>query len=255
MKALIIILVSFFALTSCSFFKKFTSEKENAVKEKTISKKDEPANIEADGTKPDPDSKTESVAKTDDIIMKEFDKKNLPSGIKFSGNIVDGKRWVDKSGENILILTETGKKKGSKQVFDGEYTFSSELFGYHFLNMGGDYILLWKVNDFIKDCGFDLTLNHINNSLSITDLNKNGIGESTFLYRMSCRSDVSPSELKLMMHEGSDKYALRGRMYINMQEMKEGGEYKVDKSFDSAPAGFLDYAKSQWREYREEKFN
>lgn len=255
MKTLIIILISIFALTSCSMIKKFTSQKDDPVKEKTIEKKEEPVKNEADGSKPDPDSKKESFDKADDIIMKVFDKNNLPSGIKFSGKIVDGKRWVDKSGENILILTETAKKKGSKKGFGEDDYYSAELFGYQFLNRGGDYELLWKVNDFIKDCEFDLTLNHIKNSLSITDLNKNGIGESTFLYRMSCRSDVSPSELKLMMHEGSDKYAVRGRMFINIQESKEGGEYKVDKSFDSAPAGFLDYAKSQWKEFREEKFN
>ena len=72
---------------------------------------------------------------------------------------------------------------------------------------------------------------------------------------MACRSDVSPSELKLIMHENSAKYALRGNMLIKIEGFNEGGDYKVDKSFDSAPAGFLDYAKSQWKEYRLETFN
>jgi hypothetical protein len=71
---------------------------------------------------------------------------------------------------------------------------------------------------------------------------------------MCCRSDVSPSELKLMMHENDNKYALRGNMLVKIEGYTGGGDYKVDKSFDSAPDGFLDYAKSQWKEYRTETF-
>ena len=129
------------------------------------------------------------------------------------------------------------------------------MYGYHYVSSGGSFSLLWKINDFINDCMFDLTLDFIPGSLSITDLNNNGIAESTFLYKMACRSDVSPSELKLMMHENDNKYALRGNMLVKVQGFTGGGSYKVDKAFDSAPDGFLDYAKSQWKEFKLETFN
>lgn len=154
------------------------------------------------------------------------------------------------------MLTKTNvKEKKSKPPNSDETELECELYGYHYVSSGGSYTLLWKIQDYVKECWFDLTLDFITGSLSITDLNENGIAESTFLYKMACRSDVSPSELKLIMHENDVKYALRGNMQIKIEGVAEGGNYKVDKSFDSAPQGFLDYAKSQWKEYRLEFFN
>ena len=97
-------------------------------------------------------------------------------------------------------------------------------------------------------------MDFINNSLTITDLDDDGIAESTFLYKLSCRSDVSPSILKLMMHENDNKYALRGIMYIDIQDHREGGDYKVDKAFNNAPGVFLQYAKEQWADFSHEVF-
>ena len=235
-------------LFSCGLLKKKTSEdKSRAVEEKKTE--------QSNSVNKDSDVERKPAAITE-VEMLVFDKSNLPPGIKYDGNVVTGKRWNDKNGENILILTKTNlkEKKVRKSGYE-ETDLECELYGYHYVSSGGSYSLLWKIQDFVKECWFDLTLDFIPGSLSITDLNENGIAESTFLYKMSCRSDVSPSELKLMMHENDVKYALRGEMLIKMEGFTAGGNYKVDKSFDSAPDGFLDYAKSQWKEYRLETFN
>lgn len=123
---------------------------------------------------------------------------------------------------------------------------SKELYGYHFIMDGSDGEELWKIQDFVKDCEFDLTLSYIPESLTVTDLDNNGIAESTFMYNLSCKSDVSPDDLKLMMHEGKNKYALRGYTLLT----GIGGDYKVDKAFDDAPESFLDYAKKQWEKFK-----
>ena len=235
-------------LFSCGLLKKKTSEdKSRAVEEKKTE--------QSNSVNKDSDVERKPAAITE-VEMLVFDKSNLPPAIKYDGNVVTGKRWNDKNGENILILTKTNlkEKKVRKSGYE-ETDLECELYGYHYVSSGGSYSLLWKIQDFVKECWFDLTLDFIPGSLSITDLNENGIAESTFLYKMSCRSDVSPSELKLMMHENDVKYALRGEMLIKMEGFTAGGNYKVDKSFDSAPDGFLDYAKSQWKEYRLETFN
>ncbi len=248
MKKLIIIAITVMTLFSCGLLKKKTSEdKSRAVEEKKTE--------QSNSVNKDSDVERKPAAITE-VEMLIFDKSNLPPAIKYDGNVVTGKRWNDKNGENILILTKTNlkEKKVRKSGFE-ETDLECELYGYHYVSSGGSYSLLWKIQDFVKECWFDLTLDFIPGSLSITDLNENGIAESTFLYKMSCRSDVSPSELKLMMHENDVKYALRGEMLIKMEGFTAGGNYKVDKSFDSAPAGFLDYAKSQWKEYRLETFN
>ena len=248
MKKLIIIAITVMTLFSCGLLKKKTSEdKSRAVEEKKTE--------QSNSVNKDSDVERKPAAITE-VEMLVFDKSNLPPAIKYDGNVVTGKRWNDKNGENILILTKTNlkEKKVRKSGYE-ETDLECELYGYHYVSSGGSYSLLWKIQDFVKECWFDLTLDFIPGSLSITDLNEDGIAESTFLYKMSCRSDVSPSELKLMMHENDVKYALRGEMLIKMEGFTAGGNYKVDKSFDSAPDGFLDYAKSQWKEYRLETFN
>jgi hypothetical protein len=111
----------------------------------------------------------------------------------------------------------------------------------------------------VKDCPLDLALNYNPNSLTVTDIDENGIAETTFLYRLSCKGDVSPDDLKLIMHQGKDKYALRGTTELkykaNGKVTKEGGDYKVDASFDKAPKDFLDYAKKQWEKFKTQELN
>jgi hypothetical protein len=113
---------------------------------------------------------------------------------------------------------------------------------------------LWKTNDFVKECPVDVTLEYMPKSISITDLNKNGIAESIFIYRMSCKGDVSADDMKLLMHEGDTKYAIRGTMnlFINGEE-SEKGSMTVDASFDKAPKEFLEFAKAEWKKFQTEK--
>ncbi|MCE1164543.1 MAG: hypothetical protein LWX07_03975 [Bacteroidetes bacterium] len=182
--------------------------------------------------------------------------KDVESQLQYEGKIVGGAQWKDKNGHNVVIVTETNEKE-TKPKNGSDRMLSKYLYGYQFiLKDNGETEELWKINDLIDKCQFDLTLNYIAKSITVTDLNNDGIGESTFLYRMSCRSDVSPSDLKLMMHEGKEKYAIRGTMIVKLpNEGPYGGDMKVDKSFDKAPKEFTDYAKGQFKKFQEEKFN
>ena len=66
-------------------------------------------------------------------------------------------------------------------------------------------------------------------------------------------SDVSPLGYKLMMHEGKDKFAIRGTQKVVYEGVDPyGGETNIDKSFDSAPEGFLDYAKKEWKKFQKQ---
>ena len=182
-----------------------------------------------------------------------YDVNNVPDEIKYQGKVVAGARWEDKNGSNILLLTETKQKLS--QGKSEETKREKELFGYHFIDKEMGPELLWKINDFVKDCEFDITLESITGSLTITDLDKDGIAESTFLYMQSCRSDVSPSGLKLIMHEGDKKYAIRGTTKIQFKGEKPiGGEMNIDTSFNLAPDTFLNYAKEQWAKFQTEKY-
>lgn len=171
----------------------------------------------------------------------------LPAGIKYDGKIVASAKWTDKNGDNYIIVTEGEEKNQNSDER------MKEMFGYQFVVKGDDSRQLWKINDFIKDCPVDITLEYMPKSLSVTDLDKNGIAETTFLYRMSCKGDVSEDDMKLMMHEGETKLAIRGSMKLKMAGETYGGEMKVDKSFDSAPKEFLTHAKEQWNKFQTEK--
>lgn len=198
---------------------------------------------------------------SDSVVEVKYGIKDVPKSLKYTGKIAGSASWKDKNGLNVLLITETKDKKVREEKMDGKYleqeaAYSKELFGYQFLVRGDSAVLLWKIQDLVKECDADLTLDYIANSISVTDINKNGIGESTFLYTLGCRSDVSPLGYKLLMHEGKDKYAIRGTRLIAMKDVKPyGGEIKVDPSFDAAPTGFLDYAKKQWKKFEKEKFN
>jgi len=163
----------------------------------------------------------------------------VPTSVAVKGKAVAAARWTDKVGLNVVVLTETARagdaSGGTKRVY-----------GYHFVREGSDWRQLWRIADAVEDCEFDLTLDMIGASLSITDLDGNGTAESTFAYVGSCRSDVSPDELKVLMHEGAQKYALRGSTRVQIGEKHGrpefmGGERKPDRAL-AARKEFLAHA-------------
>lgn len=196
-------------------------------------------------------SKSECLVKknisSEDVRNIEYGIKIIPSEISYSGTPVAMVTWEDKSGNNLLFVTETEEKFKRDER-------TKELYAYHYFTGATENKQLWKIYDYIKDCPVDVTLSYINESLRITDLDNDGTGESSFLYKMSCKGDVSADALKLIMHEGEKKYALRGSMNLIMNGQNlEKGSLKVDPSFNSAPDEFLEFAKVQWSKFKTEK--
>ena len=116
------------------------------------------------------------------------------------------------------------------------------------MSLGGATRTLRTVNDHVDKCELDLILTVLDASLSVTDLDGDGMGELTFGYKLACVSDVSPVDMKLLMLENGDKYILRGTDRIPKMgsEPAMGGSYKVDPSFQNAPPAFLPHAKAVW---------
>ena len=254
MKSFILVTISIFIFTGCSNITKKFGSSQN---EQKVEQKEEPKN---EKQKSDKNQTLPQAAENKDISTKKsagstkgiddlsYDISTFPADLDYEGKIVGGARWKDANGQNYLVITETSeqRKKGKFQ----DFVWDKELYAYQYISGSDGYKLLWKIQDFVKDCEFDLTLKFIKSSLTITDLNDNGIAESTFMYQMSCKSDVSPDDIKLIMHENDIKYAIRGMMNLNVQGKRmQDGKMVVDRSFDDAPAGFLDYAKSQWKKF------
>lgn len=200
-------------------------------------------------------SGNKSNLSTDALKDIVYDVTEFENELKFDGSVVAGVQWKDKSGLNVLIITET--KPVTSKTNEYDESVSKKLFGYTFVKNEDDkFQQVWMIQDFIDKCQVDLTLEYINKSLTVTDLNKNGIAENTFLYKLSCKGDVSPNDLKLIMHEGKEKFAIRGETLQIFKDSKPyGGKTNIDKSFDNAPKEFLDYAKKEWKKFQEEKIN
>jgi len=242
MKLLSILLITFILASGCNKEQKINKSEEQKKDSSKLTQQNN-SQVNAPGNSGSGESKSVALANIEYGISK------LPKALKdYEGNIVAMAKWDDKLGANVLFITETDVK--------GSDMRHKELYGYHYLLTDKENKLVWKINDFIKDCPVDITLNYIENSISITDLDNNSVAESSFLYRMSCKGDVSPDDMKLIMHEGETKYAIRGGMKLQIGNEKPiGGEMKTDALFDKAPKEFLIYAKDQWDKYVNEKID
>lgn len=166
--------------------------------------------------------------------------------VQYQGKIVGGARWRDRNGENLLVLTQTGAIPSSNKCgADESCARDAEVYAYHYIVDAEKTTLLWKLTDFERSCDFDLYAGFLLNSISITDLNSNGVAENTFLYKLSCRSDVSPARLKLIMHEGKNKFAIRGTTKLPADY--GGGEMEIDPAFKKAGNPYLKHALEQWK--------
>lgn len=180
----------------------------------------------------------------------------IPEQIKYEGIIQASDSWKDKNGMNYFLITITEQKDSvsSDDNFDSHY-LTKFLYAYHYVQNGDLFTLSRKITDFIKNCEFDLILYYETGSLSITDLDKNGINEVSFVYKLTCTSDVSPYDMKLIILENGKKYPVRGTGMIKYDEESIfGGEYKLGEEFNQAPAEFKSYAKQKWDKFKIIKF-
>ncbi|MCG2614717.1 hypothetical protein LZZ85_10515 [Terrimonas sp. NA20] len=201
----------------------------------------------------------------------------IPAEIKIRGKIEDAWKWTDKLGENILVTAVLGPYKDKSKVIDGE-TNNVELFAAHYVKTDSGYRVRWRMNDFVKDCELDLVCHFMREAFKVTDLDNNGIAETKLQYKMVCHGDVSPPYMKLIMHEDSIKYALRGEMWVigasedtvfrvteknvNLEKFpaKEDdytwvmGRYETEKDFVRAPQQFLIFARKEWLKFAKETF-
>ena len=171
-----------------------------------------------------------------------------PPGVEVTGRVVDGFRWRDQTGENLLLLTETGEIPSRPSPDCAGGCQDAELYAYQLVRRGDAWEQVWRVTDFVHNCDLDLTAGFVQGSLGVTDLDGDGTAESTFQYTLACRGGVDPAVRKLIMHEGASKYAIRGTTDISRIIGKEygGGERNLDPAFDRAPAALRAHALEEW---------
>lgn len=179
------------------------------------------------------------------ITIVKLAEKDIPKEIIVNGKLKEAIRWKDNNGENIVVTTETGEFENSKSENNGR---DSEVFAYNFIKIGNSFEQKWKIYDYIKDCPVDIEASFIKNTLKVTDLNKNGIAEIWIMYKKVCHGDVSPCEMKLIMYEGINKFAMRGENRVQLSKTEfVGGTYKFDKAFNESTKEIKEFAKRMWK--------
>ncbi|MCX6180376.1 MAG: hypothetical protein NT150_00420 [Bacteroidetes bacterium] len=187
------------------------------------------------------------------ISPQKLDSVDLPKALLYKGEFVDGFKWKDSEGEKLVFITETGEYPTPTNK---EYSTDAELYAYCYLKHGNDYVLSWKVQDFYHECPpIDLTVKFISGALQVTDINENGLAEIWLMYKLACRGDVSPAVMKIVMYEGKQKYAVRGRNRVRYNQNEFlGGENKFDTMFEKH-RDFKVFADSLWMKNIEDNFN
>jgi hypothetical protein len=190
----------------------------------------------------------EPVLGTPVFKLLSFDKNEHFYEDSIKGTVVEGLSWRDAVSEHRVLFTSIPvllNKNGQQ---------SSAIYAYCFVQSGGAWQKEWEVKDRIDACEVDATCEFLPGSFTVTDNDNNNIGEVCFLYKLSCKGDVSPDEKKLIMYEGANKYAIRGSTIIEYNGGKEGGDKKIDASFTKAARPLLDFANSQWDKFGTTKY-
>ncbi|MBL4637500.1 MAG: hypothetical protein JKY56_26825 [Kofleriaceae bacterium] len=230
-----------------------TSEKEAANSKPADTKpadtKPEEAKPEDDGTeeKIDPAHMEQDPNATDTVKAVDF-KGKLPDDGLLEADQLKGKfhsiaGWTDKHGLHALVFSTTVSEK--------EDEVSSMLIADLFSREGDAWTSQRQFKASVDKCQFDTELKAQTGDWSITDLDKDGLGEVSFAWSVGCRSDVSPVTHKVLLVTFKDaeykKYVLRGNTGIKMAGEVEGGEFKADKVFETAPKEFLAHAEMVWK--------
>ncbi len=159
---------------------------------------------------------------------------------KADGKIEGKYSFSDKKGNHLLILTRTAHSKSDGSIF-------VRLQAIQFLNMGQDWIEEWTIKDFLNCEGLDIDADFLTSLTSISDLDANGIDESTVAYRVACFGGLDPRPTKVIMREGTKKYAIRGESLMQIGgQPPYGGDFKADSTLDSIPI-FRKYLLAIWK--------
>jgi len=200
----------------------------------------------------------------------------IPDLMTYKDDFITCVAWYDKLGHNYLILSETklivpeiakeARKEYSLFKYNGKidtvyseeaYYRQKEIYAYHYVQSDNSITLLWKMWDYVNDCPYDLNIAYFNDSPLVTDFDDDGICETWLIYSLSCRSDMSPEGMKIIMHIKEKKYAIRGRRSIkygsNPDDFFEG-EMKYDNLFLKLPEPFTDFSLELWNKYKNENF-
>jgi hypothetical protein len=180
---------------------------------------------------------------------------DIPRELTYKGILVEVLEFDDANGHNLVILTQTGMFPVSKKNDAGQYEKQNdraEIFAYCYVRADEKtpYRQLWRMSD-AQDCeGLDLYAGFTKKSLSITDLDADGVAEVSFQYTKSCRSDVSPADRYAMIYESNERYLFKGITQVEGMPIEAP---MIDKRAEGNPL-FRAHLEKIWSTFAEDRF-
>ncbi|QKX07043.1 hypothetical protein HN014_19705 [Aquimarina sp. TRL1] len=198
------------------------------------------------------------------LKLKKIGYDEIPLHIEFRGTLLEAVAWEDKEGAHILLFSKTGTfaYKAYEDISKTRYTFQDKaaLYVYMFTKTKGDdtYKRQWRVYDYAKNYGVDMYVGFIKKATTITDVDQDGTVEVSIPYRLIVRGGIDPGVMKIIVYEGTNKYALRGETAICLTKKKQetqefGGTFKADKKIQQHKKLFK-FLTERWEQHKCEAF-
>jgi hypothetical protein len=184
------------------------------------------------------------------ITVKKITEKDLPTEISYQDDFVEGYRYTDKTGDNIVFITEGEVTEWGRDK-DGYILSNKDLRAYRFLKTDNEWEEVWRVYDMEFECFHYPVAEFVKGAFSITDLNNDGIAEIWMIYVKSCLGGVDPANMYLRMYNDENIFTMTGETKIIFTDgYSIGGEYEIENlSPHKTPPEFVEYAKELWKKH------
>jgi hypothetical protein len=157
------------------------------------------------------------------MYVKQITADKLP--MPYTGQVLEAREFRDALGLHYYVATDVKSDK------------MDSLFVRCYTKTGEGYVQDWQIRDFSP---YGITYE---TWLKITDVNKDGIYETAFAYRVE--GDVlnhGMLTIKLMLHYKNIKYAIRNVAHYGSDD----DQVTMDKSFDTLPKSVKAFAINMW---------
>ncbi len=181
------------------------------------------------------------------LSLREIPLGDLSERYYVEGVVTEAHRITAGEKTLTLLLSRTGIYR------DTELNGSARLYATLFEDKGDESTQVWVIKDLVRECPVDVTAQFTKPAAVVSDADADGVPEIWVSYITACRGDVSPSTLKLIAYEGTQKYAMRGTSQVTIGESSDGGDSTADAALKSAPA-LLKFAETHWQSIRTESW-
>ena len=161
---------------------------------------------------------------------------------------LDCHQWTDVNGKNYFVRSLGFPDETNMRGLDGNPTETQYIYAYHYRETSDGISLVHEYKDSVVNCEFDIIMDHVKDCFFVTDMDEDDMAEFTYMYRMTCTTDISPSTQVLKIVEGHDVYTVTGLSEV----FEEGGEYELGPEFENAPEGFREHATGIWEDFKDE---